>query len=656
MNHILFSLIGFFVASNSFGTIFNANDNKFDSNKFDLVQDAEYVLGDDIVDTTDEDKIIYFNDDVCSNTRGFILPFMLQCEQLFDYNISGSIWCDKNDASYSDGILNLSAFSNSVYSDLVLTVDTNRGVDILRLFVFTSNENQSFFSTQSYSDAKNKEKGFADYSVLTSYDFSLQNNTAYRKIVTIQNLNVYGQIKWTTDTGYSYSLRGVSICVSVPFSAYYFSAYTDSNGNYSTTITYLSYIIPSSFEPKIVLTINASTETSVIIDENSTQYSYSLSANYSNQSYINLSKTFDPNSGSESFFGKVFYLTQQEYHYSTYFASLTGQSMTNTFIRYSSNSDLYPSFMYYSNNNTLEIPYYTSSGPSFPSSYNAWDIFGHEYGHKIEHMFSLSVFHSLPHYIDWNLIDMFTTNPNGVLNGHPVTNPRVQGIEVAWSEGLATYLSLSAQHYFPSFLRNSIAFPFIDDGSYSGKTFVYHYNYDDSNWSSSVFAGEANENSVIAILFNLFDTDITFHDKHAYGDSLVWFCLTDSGATNLSDFFNYLYTDFGINKPNIALSLKVTSVIDDYITCSDTNLLTWTSNSGSALYPFNSFDLLFYSFQGNLIMSKTGLSATSYQLTIDDVDYLRDCTLNYFFVQVVYRCNYSFPSGPYYSTFHQFDI
>ena len=148
---------------------------------------------------------------------------------------------------------------------------------------------------------------------------------------------------------------------------------------------------------------------------------------------------------------------------------------------------IYPSTLSTQYNSALGIIYI--QGNSTDLDYFDWDVIMHEYGHHISH--------------ECNITDgPYLTNHDSATNNADVLNDKSKGVRLAWSESWPTIFGELAQQYFSSIL---VDITNVKDYAYSDTTnpvLGIDYDYD----SLTDYLGEACERSIMAILWDLFDT------------------------------------------------------------------------------------------------------------------------------------------------------
>ncbi len=177
---------------------------------------------------------------------------------------------------------------------------------------------------------------------------------------------------------------------------------------------------------------------------------------------------------------------------------------------------------------------------------DAWDVIHHEYGHFLA---------------DLDSLDM---NPGGSHSfGTSNIPPKNTGVQLAWGEGVASYLGIAAQQItaaagqLPSVPKVGDTFYDSIDSDNPANSF----RVDLETTTGSGNAGEGDEASVMRILWDLADGKNEAHDEIALGDKDLYDILNNkiSGLDQLDDLWDYF---FGIS--NDAERTKFGSIFEEY--------------------------------------------------------------------------------------------
>ena len=199
---------------------------------------------------------------------------------------------------------------------------------------------------------------------------------------------------------------------------------------------------------------------------------------------------------------------------------------------------IYPSTLSTQYNSALGIVYI--QGYSTDLDYFDWDVIMHEYGHHISH--------------ECNITDgPYLTDHDSETNNADELNDKSKGVRLAWSESWPTIFGELSQQYFSnrlSGIANAFDKAYIDS-SVPTSTSDSDYYYE----TIDKYKGEACERSIMAILWDLFDTTNEDGDTISLSYQEWWDITTGYGATTFSDFINDFYTVYPEYIDDIASNL-----------------------------------------------------------------------------------------------------
>lgn len=484
-----------------------------------------------------------------------------------------------------------------------------------------NNQYGAFISPFSYDDAR---EIFYEYAVsseiLTEYECQeLRNNTNINGIsvsTSVQPINntysvnsekifISGHLQWQDDFGYIHDLRCVRVAVvdKRPISTRILcEGYTDNDGDYS-----ISFQPDDGYEygTDVALRIYASTPGGTVYVGGSSTESFvdiSILSDIYLHNMISRNLTFDM--GTDH--GRRLQISQAILTGYDFAREMMGDNPPSVFVKYPYNDNAY----YYVSSYKIEI---TGSDGSHDEleSYSSWDMILHEYGHHIEYQLDIINSPGGTHHIDENLAD---TNNN-----------KSHGIRLAWAESWATVFGIMAQHHQSEYLTNIRSV--YDESTGEIDTLCESYNSSafDIEYTSTLI-GDACEESIIGVLWDIFDNVSDSNDMISLGYESFWDVTTSSGATTFSEFVEYFYEeypdeifDLGKNLTYYKMATSIPFVARHTLT-SSTPQISWDAQGGSVEYPNNQFQVIFYDHYFNEILRTPVTTASSYTLTQDEWD------------------------------------
>lgn len=197
-----------------------------------------------------------------------------------------------------------------------------------------------------------------------------------------------------------------------------------------------------------------------------------------------------------------------------------------------------------------------------PGYANSWDVIHHEYGHFIADSFALD---GLPdHDFDKNHSPL----ESSIFSGSPPRN-KLEGIALAWSEGLATYLALAAQDITAESRNSLIQGKFNYDSRYLSDPTDTARNYSlDLETSSISNLGEGHEIAVARALWDIADDNNEPHDQISLGHEGLIKILASGlstklpGVVTLNDLWTYFRNQYEASDP--AELIKYGAIFEEY--------------------------------------------------------------------------------------------
>lgn len=264
-----------------------------------------------------------------------------------------------------------------------------------------------------------------------------------------------------------------------------------------------------------------------------------------------------------------------------------------------------------------------------------WDVILHEYGHCIAHGLGI------------------TDSPGGSHSSYDnlalTSKSKSKGVRLAWSEGWATYFSISAQVYMSA---TSLNIPYVGDTCYDTTG-----NEIETNTVRAL--GEANERAVSRILFDFADNTPT-EDSINIGYQAVWNLCKNNGCVTLSEFMEVAYAYIGKNRTNY--NNIGACLVDQYISAEaidaywDEETQTFTFIFSPAEYSaYNTYDYEIMVVKNDNLLTYTTIAATiPYRCQISKTEYesLQSQYKNGFYWCLITKGTDESPvTGPYYSNF-----
>lgn len=169
-----------------------------------------------------------------------------------------------------------------------------------------------------------------------------------------------------------------------------------------------------------------------------------------------------------------------------------------------------------------------------------WDVDLHEYGHYVQ---SLHPGISRPDALGGH-------NPNFNLRFQRMDLTREQANGLAWSEGWATYYSISGQQEMNSAAHGIQRVGdtiYNDNSDATGTTIPGGLRTSLENSSIGTSRGEDNETSVMRILYDLYDAnnEAAHRDRVTLGDDAIWNIIRNSKSDTLDKFWDALISQPG---------------------------------------------------------------------------------------------------------------
>lgn len=271
------------------------------------------------------------------------------------------------------------------------------------------------------------------------------------------------------------------------------SVYTDENGYFSKSITNLNYLGVPNLNPYIFITIPSETHSSfVTLGTLPFTYLSSIVSNVTKNTTINYSITINPQISIRDAAYEISQATIVPYKY---VQALENATLPCINIQY---PHLINSTFYNNDLNYIVIALF---------DYSWWDIVIHEYCHYVDDWFNFSANSCTGIH---NLKEDLCNRDTGIING----------LKLAFKEGLANYLSLASQLYF----SNELNIPYTCDYKYCDCSEDFN-QFMPLQGGINDYAGEGCEGNVIGLLIKLMDNVNRADDEVSLGHQEMWNCL-----------------------------------------------------------------------------------------------------------------------------------
>lgn len=492
--------------------------------------------------------------------------------------------------TYSDGNLNyLSLYSCDDAKEKYFYENLSTLEDKYLLDYLETPEDYEFNET--YYDAMRKYETFM-------YDDSFQEVS--RKIESVNNdkIKIKGNLYWYDSSNNQHPVEEILVSLQKNHGGFYSNTLTDENGYYEIEIDYNDYV--SNNFPNLYLMVETCTLGSYVKRCLGDEYIFTsnLYKDISNNETITNNFYFYPGKSDRT---SALEISQALLIPRAYVLEMDNTNMPAINVCY---PNIYTDGCYYSSIlNHIAIK---------QSDYKYWDPITHEYGHYINDYFGLcEKSKGGSHYVTEDLIKK---------HGHR------NGMILAMSEGLATYLGIASQLFY----KNKFVVPTFGDMKYTDMSQYFERNYDFSEYcyGTSDIGGEGNEFSIPSLLLKLMDDIARKDDNVSIGHQNLWNILkrkkhenilslvvdiinvNDEFKEGISLILEKEQFSFSLNKYNGPISL-------------DNNADCWTVewyNNTDRVGKSNVFDLVFETNSEEFIIKN--ITSTKYKLSEDEINTL----------------------------------
>lgn len=429
-----------------------------------------------------------------------------------------------------------------------------------------------------------------------------------------QDTTFSGDVSWTDDDNKMHPLRQIKLQIGD------YITYTDNRGRFNLT---QMFVIGSSIDI-VAYAVDCSQdyeENIRIKDDKGNLYSHVLISGYeilSSENTFRFIISMHMINVAQPRAGQAFQILQAMITARDFAKEMMGKMPSPVTVYYPVSDHAY----YYSESKKIEISY-AEPYIGYPYTYASWDLLMHEYGHHIQYEMGI------------------TDSPGGKHNSSEsdadALGDKDKGIRLAWGESWPTVFGMIAQKYYveKGILSNIKT---VGDSYYTAYTANNAINYDINTEAER--KGEACEQSIMGVLWDLFDDDVEENDTIALGYKGFWDVTTKKGSKTFADFMDVFYDMYSelIYELGANLSYYKMASYDltvDYITL-QTFLpkFSW-QRGGSSKYPNINFAFSIYDANDKEIFRPSHLlPSPSYTLSLAEWDKILNADGNYFYFTV----------------------
>ncbi len=368
-----------------------------------------------------------------------------------------------------------------------------------------------------------------------------------------------------------------------------------------------------------------------------------------------------------SYTNRAFQVSQAVITASRFASVMNGSNLSNVSVCYPHYEGGDGSF-YRSSNNTIYIIGNRSNDEYevddiYLRSYASWDVIMHEYGHFVQDMLNINDGPGGTHWLNHNMYDHYLSHYSGSPTPNcdscslpSAINAKSYAIKLTYAEAWASIFSGISQKYYVDLGILDSNIKTVGDSEYEA------YNNAHIDYENKTLTGEAAEEAIIGVLWDVFDSNSDDYDSISLGYTGLWSLSTTYNPVTFSDFtgnfyssiysynnleeFNALLEHFGMAPTDIDISSSAVSHVAP--------TLTWTANGTSDSLPNNYFDITIYDSDDNIIVSDYSYS-TYLTLSLSDWASVINASGDKFYVSVEGSQTTSPTTGSYCSTKYAFD-
>lgn len=276
-----------------------------------------------------------------------------------------------------------------------------------------------------------------------------------------------------------------------------------------------------------------------------------------------------------------------------------------------------------------------------------WDVMLHEYGHYVANCYNIRENVGGTHFV-------------GECLNH--TNGKFIGMPLAWSEGWATYFSISSQIEMSEKNQN---IDNVGDTSYSDPEKLIDYCIENPELHEYRY-GESNEICIASALMDLADEK---NDDNIYlGYAYVWNLIINNECKNFSEFIQALYqgksyiecSEYGNILSSFDIAPELSTPINDTNIGWNKPVFRWEPNGGQQTtiynYKNNLFSIIIYDSNRNIIFESEQIADAYYQIDDNQWKQILQLETEYLYWNVKAYQTTDYVTGPYYSNLNKLNL
>lgn len=213
-------------------------------------------------------------------------------------------------------------------------------------------------------------------------------------------------------------------------------------------------------------------------------------------------------------------------------------------------------------------------------AWDEWDEIQHEFGHYVAAQFAFDDSPGGTHYLDANLWE--------------ARGDKDEGIRLAWSEGWATFFGISGQK---SMGASALHIPTVGDTAYQS-----YNNQINLDLETGARYGEDNEQSVWAILWDLWDRNVDGNDHVSMNDAQLFYYMNTYKPKTLGEAWEALAgtrnaeerAKMGAVFAQNGVAPKLMSPGDNFSPGSAIPTFSWVKQGAGPFHPNNDFRIQFF--------------------------------------------------------------